>query len=299
MNSSPPLVSIIVISYNASKTIIETLESIKLQTYSPLELIIAEDHSTDDTAKKCEEWLSKNSSRFVNSKLIVNVENQGVSANLNIGIQASTGEWIKTFSDDVLVSDAIEKNIAFASANNSNIVVSMVQPFIDETGEKLDTMPAKNYKFPTSYHDQYMAFLKNKIMMPSPTWFFRRDLYNQLGGYDIRFRLSDDIPFAHKIFESGNCFSYLPEITVLYRVKSNSLSNSKGLTGQQKQKYFNSRSAVYYELFAPALKKHRLWSTLILNNLLWFFYKKKIYSKDNSFARYFYGAFFTIIRMLC
>ena len=107
-----PLVSIVVASYNASKTIIETLESIKAQTYSPLELIVADDCSQDDTAVKCEEWLAKNQNRFVRSKLIVNEENKGISANFNIGVRASSGEWVKIFGDDILLPDAIEKNVA-------------------------------------------------------------------------------------------------------------------------------------------------------------------------------------------
>lgn len=145
---SNPIVSVIVVSYNASRTILETLESIRLQTYSPLELIIAEDHSTDDTALKCEKWLAENSKRFISSKLIVNEKNLGVSANLNVGIRASSGEWIKVIGDDVLLPDAIERNVNFASVNNCNIIVSMMQLFIEETGEKLNTIPAKDYQFP-------------------------------------------------------------------------------------------------------------------------------------------------------
>ena len=295
---SNPLVSIVVVSYNASKTIIETLESIKTQTYSPLELIIADDHSTDDTAHKCEKWLEENGDRFVNCKLIVNEENRGVSANENIGIRASSGKWVKALGDDVLVTDAIEKNVAFATKNSSDIIVSRIQPFLDETKEQLSAVPATDFLFPSSNRDQYIAFIKDKLNCPSPTWFYKRDLYNRLGGFNEHFRLSDDVPFAYKILESGCCFSYLPEVTVLYRVKSTSLSNSKSLTGKQKQLFFESRSAVYRELQAPALRKNRLYGTLVRKNLSYFFYKKKIHSRDDSLARYFYGALFTITKKL-
>ena len=127
-----PLVSVVVISYNASKSIIETLDSIKSQTYSPLELIIADDCSKDDTAIKCKDWLTVNQGRFVRSKLIVNEENKGISANFNIGIQASTGEWIKIFGDDILLPDAIEKNVAFAIEKDCDIVFSRMNHFSEE-----------------------------------------------------------------------------------------------------------------------------------------------------------------------
>lgn len=286
-----PLVSIVAISYNASKTIIETLDSIKSQTYYPLELIIADDCSQDDTAIKCEEWLTANQDRFVRSKLIVNKENKGISANLNIGIQASSGEWIKVFGDDVLLPDAIEKNLTFATNNNCDIVFSRMKFFSDETREVTKTLPKEDYKLPASNLEQYLAQIQNKLGVPSPTWFYKRNLYDRLGGYDERYRLFDDIPFAIKILESGYVFSYMPQVTVLYRITNTSVSNSKGLNGKQKQPFFENRYAVYRELQLPALKKNRLWGALLNYNLAYYFYKKKIYSRDNSFARYFYAVF--------
>lgn len=289
-NMSNPLVSVVIVSYNASRTIVETLDSIKAQTYSPLELIIADDHSMDDTANKCVEWLAENHSRFVNSRLIVNERNLGVSANINVGVRASSGEWIKALGDDVLLPDAIEKNIDFAKKNNSDFVVSRVQPFVEETGERLNIAPVLDFVFPVSNHDQYIALIRDELIFPSPTWFFSRELYNSVGGYDERYRLSDDIPFAYRILMSGFCFSFLPEVTVLYRVKVGSLSHSKNLPFEQKRPYFESSSKVYYELQAPALRKNRFYGILIRKNLWYFFYRKKIYSQENSLARYFYAA---------
>ena len=70
-----PLVSILVVTYNSSKTIEETLESAKNQTYGPIEVIISDDHSTDDTVEICEKWIEKNENRFTNSKVISASEN--------------------------------------------------------------------------------------------------------------------------------------------------------------------------------------------------------------------------------
>lgn len=290
-----PLVSIVVASYNASKTIVETLDSIKTQTYSPLELIIADDCSQDDTAIKCKEWLAVNQDRFVRSKLIVNEENKGISANFNIGIRASTGEWIKIFGDDILLPDAIENNVDFAIQNNCNMVVSRAKWFSNETKEVLKILPKDDYIFPVSGHEQFLAHIKNKLVAPAPTWFYKRELYDRLGGINERYRLSDDIPFAFKMLESGEHFSYLPQVTVLYRITNTSVSVSRKSSGKEKQPFYESRSAVYYELHAPALKKQRLWRTLMHYNLEWYFYKKKLFSKDDSIARYFYGVLFTIL----
>ena len=293
-----PLVSVVVVSYNASKSIVETLDSIKSQTYSPLELIIADDCSQDDTAIKCTDWLAINQDRFVRSKLIVNEENKGISANFNIGIRASTGEWIKILGDDILLPDAIEKNMTFATEKKCDMVVSRAKWFSDKTKEIIKVLPNDNYKFPVSSHEQFLAHIQNKLVAPSPTWFYKRDLYDRLGGINERYRLSDDIPFAFKLLESGEHFSYMPQVTVLYRITYTSVSVNRKSSGKQKQPFYISRSAVYYELHAPALKRHRLWRTLIHYNLEWYLYKKKIYSRDDSVARFFYGALFTILVLL-
>ena len=63
-NSSNPLVSVVV-TYNSSATVLETLDSIKNQTYKNIELIITDDFSKDDTVALCQSWVDTNKERFL------------------------------------------------------------------------------------------------------------------------------------------------------------------------------------------------------------------------------------------
>ena len=64
MNRFNPLVSAVIITYNSAKYVIETLDSIKAQTYQNIELIVSDDCSTDETTTLVKEWLEKNGNRF-------------------------------------------------------------------------------------------------------------------------------------------------------------------------------------------------------------------------------------------
>ena len=52
-----PLVSVIAINYNAETYVLETLKSIKQQSYENIQLIIIDDHSTDKSVKLIQQWL--------------------------------------------------------------------------------------------------------------------------------------------------------------------------------------------------------------------------------------------------
>src|SRR5450759_2313112 len=98
-----PLVSIIVVTYNSSKYVLETLESAKAQTYQNIELVVSDDCSTDDTVEICRKWIEENNDRFVRTTLVTSPENKGIPANCNRGIKASKGEWIKLIAGDDLL----------------------------------------------------------------------------------------------------------------------------------------------------------------------------------------------------
>ena len=103
-----PLVSIIVITYNSSKYVLETLESAKAQTYQNIELIVSDDCSIDNTVEICREWIENNKERFVRTELITAEKNTGIPANCNRGVKAAQGEWVKLIAgDDILYNNCI------------------------------------------------------------------------------------------------------------------------------------------------------------------------------------------------
>ena len=110
------LVSIVVITYNSVRFVLETLESIKKQTYNNIELIISDDASTDRTVEVCKTWIDDNYRRFKRTKLITVHRNTGIPANFNRGVMAAKGAWIKTIAgDDVLYQNCILDNLCHIS----------------------------------------------------------------------------------------------------------------------------------------------------------------------------------------
>lgn len=102
-----PLISVIVPVYNGQNYIINCIESIEKQTYSPLEIIVVDDGSIDDTKNVLEGYISV--SNYSNIRLI-GLDDLGVSAARNAGIRASSGELISFVdADDRLMPNTISK----------------------------------------------------------------------------------------------------------------------------------------------------------------------------------------------
>ena len=107
MNS---LVSIIIPCYNRAKIILDTLNSIKDQTYQYFECIIVDDGSTDSTISVVEKFLETDN-RFSVSKR-TDSNKKGANSCRNIGLSKAKGEYIIFFdSDDIMASNCLENRL--------------------------------------------------------------------------------------------------------------------------------------------------------------------------------------------
>jgi len=229
-----PLVSIIVITYNSSKYVIETLESAKAQTYQNIELIVSDDCSTDDTVEICEKWVQKNKDRFVRTEILTVKENTGIPSNCNRGAKKAKGIWIKFIAgDDILVSIGIEECIKFTkSFLNANIVFSKQHSFTEENRKKtfsvinpqMHIYNEEFYSNNSSVKTQFNYLLKRMASVSGPSYIIKKDLLRSINYFDEKYRLLEDYPMFMKALELGNYFYFLDKITVHYRVHQKSIS---------------------------------------------------------------------------
>ena len=220
MNQNEPVISFIIISYNSAEFILETLNSAKHQTYQNIELIISDDNSSDETIPICEKWLSENNSRFVRTEIVKSIKNTGTSANLNRGMAASTGKWIKFLAgDDYLYPNCIETFIAQA---NTNPEIKFIFSNTTTNGEETENNKLLRF-FSLANKEQYRELLKNSIL-PAPTCFINREVLENLNGFDERFKLLEDYPFFLKASKSGVRFFHINKPLVFYRVHETNIS---------------------------------------------------------------------------
>ncbi|KAE8177960.1 glycosyltransferase family 2 protein [Photobacterium carnosum] len=222
-------VSICVITYNSSKTVIETLDSILNQRYGTnnLELIIADDGSQDNTIDIINCWLKKFKINFYVVKFIKHKKNRGISYNINSAWKLAQYEWIKTIAgDDILLDSCIDDYMDYVADKDCQCVFGIMQSFngIDNNKELFPKNREKEF-FTLPAKEQY-EYLKRKSFNIAPTSFIRSDLLKKIGYADEKYTLIEDLPVWLKITSNNIKLDFIDKCTVFYRI-SNSITKSE------------------------------------------------------------------------
>lgn len=227
MNSkiqNSPLVSVSVITYNSSKTVIDTLESVMAQTYPNIELIISDDCSTDNTMELCREWVAQNKERFVRTEILTVEQNTGVSGNNNRAAVVCRGEWVKPIAgDDVLVNTCIEDNVRYVNEHRKAAVVfSRVEAFgkNKEAVEMYKGNGVFDYTFFSKpAKEQLDSLVYGDAHIPAPAYFYNKKAVEESGvKNDERLPLIEDEPKWINLLRAGVRFHFFDSVTVMYRV---------------------------------------------------------------------------------
>jgi glycosyltransferase involved in cell wall biosynthesis len=132
-----PEVSICLPLYNGEKYLRRAIESVLAQTFTDFELLIADDCSTDNSAKIASEYSSRDS----RVKAWTNKQNLGHYPNYNACLKAASGKYIKLFAqDDIFVPEMLQQMVASFEKNPGVTVVSTARVWVDGSEKPLPAM---------------------------------------------------------------------------------------------------------------------------------------------------------------
>ena len=251
-----PLVSVYVVTYNSSKTVIETLDSIYNQTYPNIELIVSDDCSTDNTVELCREWIDSHKDRFVRTELLTVEKNTGVAGNCNRAEAACRGEWSKGIAgDDIMLPNCIEECVNYVTEHPDSIIVfSRMECFGDVDDEQLKWVDQRfDYSFfDMSQEEQLHRLIFIGNCLPAPTNFVHIERMKATGvRNDERIPLLEDWPKWINLLRAGVRFGFIDKELVRYRITPGALSTSAA-----SERYLKSVSLMFlYYRFKPMIKE--------------------------------------------
>lgn len=134
-------VSIIIPVYNRANIVLRTLKTVLDQTYRPLQLILVDNFSTDDSLVVLNQFKIENNSPDF-EVIVAQEKQQTASAARNRGMQFATGDYLMFFdSDDIMERRLVQKYVdAFNSSPQRADIIICRRNQVDKYGEK-KTMP--------------------------------------------------------------------------------------------------------------------------------------------------------------
>ena len=198
------LISVILPAFNAERTIAIAVQSILNQTHVDLELLVADDGSTDQTAKIL--------GQFADARLRVFHDgvNKGRPTRLNEMVGAAKGDFIARMdADDIAYPTRLEKQFEFLSNNHLDLVGSSTMVVNDQLA------PLGRRVVPVT-HSEIVARPTNGFPLSHPTWLGRKAIFEQIKYRNFDCDDQEFLMRAYKQIRVGN----VTEIQLAYREPS-------------------------------------------------------------------------------
>lgn len=235
-----PLVTVICLCYNHSKYVIEALESVLNQTYTNVELLIADDFSTDNSVLIIKKWLANHPE----IQFYVNKDNLGNTTTFNKCLKLSKGQYIIDLAaDDVLKPDCIANQLkGFATTLYKNVgLIYGNAELISENGT------FQKHYFKTNAHkkriihqptgDIYVGLLNGNNNLCSVSSLVKREVFEKLNGYDENLTY-EDYDFWIRAARNYN-FDYIDKILIQKRVLDDSMYTLLHKKNDKRTRAFN------------------------------------------------------------
>jgi len=207
-----PVVSVLMPCYNATETLVATLESLARQTLSDFELIVVDDGSTDGTLDILRKWASRDQ----RIRLVIQAH-AGIVKALNAGLDKCRSGYIARMdADDITHPERLSKQVAFLDGHPDFVLVSC----------QVKGFPAENVRQGFQVYLEWQnslltdevirreIFIESPFAHPSVT--ARKEWVLKVGGYQDH-GWPEDYDLWLRLYLAGARFAKLPEVLLEWR----------------------------------------------------------------------------------
>jgi glycosyltransferase involved in cell wall biosynthesis len=198
-------ISVIVPVHNRQHLIVDALASILAQRCAPLEIVVVDDGSTDDTRDIVR--------RFGSDIKYLRQERAGVAVARNRGLAESAGEWIAFLdSDDVWLEGALS-SAARHLHRRPEVGLVHGRTQIVRLPDAADHRP----RFREDDPPEHRPLLGSMLI--------RRSCFERVGAFDLRLKRSEDLDWLARAAEAGVEAAKIDEVWLRYRVHATNITN--------------------------------------------------------------------------
>lgn len=239
--------SVVIVTYNSGRSITDCLKSIAKNIKVPLEIVVVDNNSTDDTVKKINDC-------GVRVKLIELDENKGFSKGNNIGAEATLGKLLFFLNPDTKITkfDFGEVESLLKKPENGMVAPKLVLPS-GQTQKSVTHLPTIKNAFL-----EYWLGVKNIYKEYAPdtnlpveveavygaALILRKDLFTKIGKFNEKYFLYfEDLDLCRALKDSGYKIIYLPSVVIEHEV------GASGKTNPRTQSLFLQSAKSYHGAF--------------------------------------------------
>lgn len=223
--SDAPLISVMIPSYNYLHYITHAIDSVCRQTYPNVEIIVSDNRSSDGTVPTLRERYAADP----RVRVYENETNVGMIANFNVAFARARGAFVLWLSaDDWLLPRHLERLAAVFAREPQIDVVYSDALFADKDGRIFGkrSLPGQ---FPVDYvdaRDELVEMLTAVCPLCWPTALFRRELFEELGLFDVDGPFAGDWDLQVRFALAGKRFAYLHEPSTVVRLHDSQLTGA-------------------------------------------------------------------------